>query len=406
MSYRLFEVFGIELEYMVVSRDQLQVKPIVDELFLKKNGEITSDIPNGKIEWSNELVAHVVELKTNGPTPNLEELPELFLQNIQEINQILEGLNAQLLPSAAHPIMNPLLETQLWKHHYSKIYALYNRIFDCKGHGWSNVQSMHINLPFFDDEEFEKLHAAVRILLPVIPGLAASSPIIEKEFTGYKDSRMNFYKTNQKEIPQMTGKVIPEQVFSKKEYRETIFEPINKAIKPFDTENLLDQHFLNSRGAIARFDRNAIEIRVIDIQENPAADIAIAALIIAALRLLVSEELVSLEDQKTWTEEELFSIFDEVIKNAENTLIENKRYLAIFDLEKPSDVKTIWKTLYEKVKHQLAEDQQKHIEFILQNGSLSTRILKSLRNDFSEAHILKTYRKLGVCLQNNRMFRP
>lgn len=406
MSYRLFEVFGIELEYMVVSRDQLQVKPIVDELFLKKNGEITSDIPNGKIEWSNELVAHVVELKTNGPTPKLEELPELFLQNIQEINQILEGLNAQLLPSAAHPIMNPLLETQLWKHHYSKIYALYNRIFDCKGHGWSNVQSMHINLPFFDDEEFEKLHAAVRILLPVIPGLAASSPIIEKEFTGYKDSRMNFYKTNQKEIPQMTGKVIPEQVFSKKEYRETIFEPINKAIKPFDTENLLDQHFLNSRGAIARFDRNAIEIRVIDIQENPAADIAIAALIIAALRLLVSEELVSLEDQKTWTEEELFSIFDEVIKNAENTLIENKRYLAIFDLEKPSDVKTIWKTLYEKVQHQLAEDQQKHIEFILQNGSLSTRILKSLRNDFSEAHILKTYRKLGDCLQNNRMFRP
>ncbi|MEO2129420.1 MAG: glutamate-cysteine ligase family protein, partial [Christiangramia sp.] len=393
MSYRLFEVFGIELEYMVVSRDQLQVKPIVDELFLKKNGEITSDIPNGKIEWSNELVAHVVELKTNGPTPNLEELPELFLQNIQEINQILEGLNAQLLPSAAHPMMNPLLETQLWKHHYSKIYALYNRIFDCKGHGWSNVQSMHINLPFFDDEEFEKLHAAVRILLPVIPGLAASSPIIEKEFTGYKDSRMNFYKTNQKEIPQMTGKVIPEPVFSKKEYRETIFESINKAIKPFDTENLLDQHFLNSRGAIARFDRNAIEIRVIDIQENPAADIAIAALIIAALRLLVSEELVSLEDQKTWTEEGLFSIFDEVIKNAENTLIENKRYLAIFDLEKPSDVKTIWKALYEKVQQQLAEDQQKHIEFILQNGSLSTRILKSLRNDFSEAHILKTYRK-------------
>ncbi len=406
MSYRLFEVFGIELEYMVVSRDQLQVKPIVDELFLKKNGEITSDIPNGKIEWSNELVAHVVELKTNGPTPNLEELPELFLQNIQEINQILEGLNAQLLPSAAHPMMNPLLETQLWKHHYSKIYALYNRIFDCKGHGWSNVQSMHINLPFFDDEEFEKLHAAVRILLPVIPGLAASSPIIEKEFTGYKDSRMNFYKTNQKEIPQMTGKVIPEPVFSKKEYRETIFESINKAIKPFDTENLLDQHFLNSRGAIARFDRNAIEIRVIDIQENPAADIAIAALIIAALRLLVSEELVSLEDQKTWTEEGLFSIFDEVIKNAENTLIENKRYLAIFDLEKPSDVKTIWKALYEKVQQQLAEDQQKHIEFILQNGSLSTRILKSLRNDFSEAHILKTYRKLGDCLQNNRMFRP
>lgn len=39
MSYRLFEVFGIELEYMVVSRDQLHVKPIVDELFKEERGD-------------------------------------------------------------------------------------------------------------------------------------------------------------------------------------------------------------------------------------------------------------------------------------------------------------------------------------------------------------------------------
>ena len=44
--------------------------------------------------------------------------------------------------------MHPETEMQLWQHNYSKIYALYNRIFDCRGHGWSNVQSMHINLPF------------------------------------------------------------------------------------------------------------------------------------------------------------------------------------------------------------------------------------------------------------------
>ena len=83
------------------------------------------------------------------------------------------------MPTAAHPLMHPDTEMQLWQHNYSKIYALYNRIFDCRGHGWSNVQSMHINLPFSDDEEFEKLHAAVRIILPIIPGLSASSPIFE-----------------------------------------------------------------------------------------------------------------------------------------------------------------------------------------------------------------------------------
>lgn len=406
MSYHLFEVAGIELEYMLVKKSNFKVKPVVDELFIKKNGEITSDISNGEIEWSNELVAHVVEIKTNGPTSDLGELARKFHENIQEINQLLESLDSELLPSASHPLMDPKTETQLWKHHYSKIYSLYNRIFDCSGHGWSNVQSMHINLPFFDDQEFEKLHAAIRIILPIIPGLSASSPVLDGNYFGKKDARMHFYKTNQKEIPQMTGKVIPEQVFNKKDYQKKIFEPISEAIKPFDSEKILDKHFLNSRGAIARFDRNAIEIRVIDIQENPSADIAIASLIIQVLKLLVSEELVSLADQKSWHEDELFEIFDDVIEHAENTLISNKKYLAIFDIPKAADVKFIWKKLYERVKKEMTPDHQKHIEFLLQNGSLSTRILKSLRNDFSEDNIKKTYRKLAKCLQNNRMFRP
>ena len=65
MSYHLFEVVGIELEYMVVSSVNLKVNPIVDKLLTKKNGSLTSDVENGEIEWSNELVAHVVEMKTN-----------------------------------------------------------------------------------------------------------------------------------------------------------------------------------------------------------------------------------------------------------------------------------------------------------------------------------------------------
>ncbi|QYA26504.1 glutamate--cysteine ligase [Gramella sp. MT6] len=406
MAYHLFEVYGIELEYMLVQRSNLKVNPIVDKLLTKKNGSLTSDVENGKIEWSNELVSHVVEMKTNGPTDDIDHLAALFAENVQEMNQLLEDFDTCLLPTAAHPFMDPDTETRLWQHHYSKIYALYNKIFDCKGHGWSNVQSMHINLPFFDDAEFEKLHAAVRILLPIIPGLAASSPVLDGEFTGYKDARMHYYKSNQKEIPHMTGKVIPEQVFNKADYYKTIFEPITEAIKPFDTEKILDHHFLNSRGAISRFDRNAIEIRVIDIQENPSADIAIAAFIIEALKLLVSEELISLNDQKAWHEDELFQIFDEVIKNAENTLITDKKYLAIFDLDRDCDVRAIWKKIYELVGGKLTEDQQNHIEFLIQNGSLSTRILKALRSDFSQGNIKKVYTRLAECLQENRMFRP
>ena len=404
MSYHLFEVFGIELEYMLVHSDSLKVNPIVDKLLTRKNGSLTSDVENGKIEWSNELVAHVVEIKTNGPTPDLESLDGLFAENVKEINSLLKEFDSELMPTAAHPIMDPEKEMQLWQHNYSKIYALYNRIFDCRGHGWSNVQSMHINLPFFDDSEFEKLHAAIRLLLPIIPGLSASSPIFEGKFTGHKDARLQVYKTNQKEIPQMTGKVIPEQLFSRAEYFNGIFEPINKAIKPFDTENILDHHFLNSRGAIARFDRGAIEIRVIDLQECPKADLAIAVLIIEALKLLVSEEMVSLQDQKKWHEDELFQIFNSVIVDAENTRVTNQRFLDIFDLREDATVREIWKKIYERVRENISVKHQKSIEFLLDNGSLSSRILEALLEDYSEENIKKVYRELGKCLAENRFF--
>lgn len=406
MAYHLFEVYGIELEYMLVETDKLKVSPIVDKLMILKNGEITSDVENGEIEWSNELVAHVVELKTNGPTADLENLDLNFAENIREINDLLLPEKVKMLPGACHPLMHPETEMKLWQHSYSKIYALYNRIFDCRGHGWSNLQSMHINLPFFDDAEFEKLHAAVRLLLPIIPALSASSPILGGEFTGFKDARMEFYKTNQKEIPEMTGKVIPEQVFSKEDYYERIFKPINKAIAPFDNEKILDHHFLNSRGAIARFDRNAIEIRVIDIQECPAVDVAIAVLIVETLKLLTSEELISLEDQKAWHEDDLLEIFNVVIKDAESAKITDLRFLNIFDISEEVTAGDLWKKIYGRVEEHISEKHKKTLQVLLENGSLSHRILKAVGKDLSSKKILEVYGELSNCLAQNRMFLP
>ncbi|AUC77646.1 glutamate-cysteine ligase family protein [Olleya sp. Bg11-27] len=405
-KYHLFEVYGIELEYMLVNTNSFKVAPIVDVLLTKKNGELTSDIENGAIAWSNELVAHVVELKTNGPTNDLNSLAEAFHKNVLEINALLKPLQANLLPTACHPTMNPLKDTQLWKHSYSEVYELYNRIFDCKGHGWSNVQSTHINLPFYDDKEFEKLHAAVRVILPLIPGLCASSPILDGKITGYKDTRLEYYKTNQKEIPEMTGLVIPERVFTKADYHATIFDPIKKAIKKYDTNNILDHHFLNSRGAIARFDRNAIEIRLVDIQECPKADIAICSLIIEVLKLLVNGKTVSLKKQKKWLKQDLFAILNNTIKDGEFYNISDLEYLSLFDLNETTSVKNIWQHLYDLVKPNINKDYQQALEVIFKHGTLSTRILQAISNDDSAKPIETVYMHLANCLQENKLFIP
>ncbi|MBA4054272.1 MAG: glutamate--cysteine ligase, partial [Marivirga sp.] len=159
----LFQGYGVELEYMLVDRDTLNIKPITDELLKHVLGNYGSDVENGMVTWSNELVLHVVELKSTRPESNFPDLENEFAENIRRINSILSQWNTMLMPTAAHPFMDPMTETKLWPHENNEVYTIYNRIFDCKGHGWSNLQSTHLNLPFYDDEEFARLHAAVRL---------------------------------------------------------------------------------------------------------------------------------------------------------------------------------------------------------------------------------------------------
>ena len=72
-TLRLFEGTGIELEYMIVNRDTLDVLPIADELLKTVVGSYTNDYEKEGICWSNELALHVVELKTCGPVDTLAE---------------------------------------------------------------------------------------------------------------------------------------------------------------------------------------------------------------------------------------------------------------------------------------------------------------------------------------------
>lgn len=405
MAYSLFEVYGVEMEYMIVDQNTLSVKAVADELLRKMVGEYAGDYENGPIDWSNELVNHVLEIKTHKPAATLSGLETHFHANVLEINRQLESLGAMLLPTGAHPLMDPFTETHLWKHESKEIYNLYNRIFDCRGHGWSNLQSTHINLPFAGDDEFKKLHAAIRLLLPIIPALSASTPLLDGKSTGYLDTRLETYRHNQKKIPVIAGKVIPERVFSKQAYYDQIFYPISKAIAPYDADGVLDKHFLNSRGAIARFDRGAIEIRIIDIQECPLADIAILALIKECLKALVNQEWCDIEEQTGWSEDSLASVFLDVIKDGENTIINNRQYLQLFGVQEDTLVAgALWQHLLEKVADSLQAPYRAVIELILKRGTLSTRILSALNHDYRPEAIREVYRQLSQSLVTNQQF--
>lgn len=375
--HKLGSVYGVELEYMIVDRSSLDVAPIAEVLL-----GVAGEVEHPDLTWCNELVAHVVELKVTAPAASLTGLAEVFQSHVRRINALLEPHHALLLPSAMHPWMDPYKEMVLWPHGYNDIYAAFDRIFDCRGHGWANLQSIHLNLPFDGDEEFARLHAAIRMVLPLIPAIAASSPYRDGRASGELDGRLTVYKSNAARIPSVTGKVIPEPVFSKQAYIDTILEPMYADIAPLDPDGILQDEWLNARGAIARFDRNTIEIRVTDIQECPAADLAVLMMIYRGVTHFV-DRFEEIRDTPT---DALAALLDETIRVGGKAAYENGTVL------------DFWKERFSEGGDLPNNDCQQAIRVILEQGSLAERLLR--HEDQKSA-----YMRLAACLQAGTMFR-
>lgn len=405
-----FERFGVELEYMIVDRDTLNVRPICDELLKAVTGtyegEVMPDGDNSPIAWSNELALHVVEFKTAEPAATLSGLDEQFHSHVRRVNEILKPMNARLLPTAMHPWMDPHKELRLWPHDASPIYEAFNRIFSCQGHGWANLQSVHLNLPFADDEEFGRLHAAIRAVLPLLPAIAAASPVVEGKLTGFKDTRIDVYRTNARRVPSVSGHAIPEPVYTRKAYEGELLAGIYRDIAPLDPDGTLQYEWLNARGCIARFDRGSIEVRLLDIQECPKADLAIVAVIVEAVRALADERWT---DQKTLRSLDMLAmsgVLTQTTREAEAAPVTYTPLLRAFGITKDNATAgDVWRHLVNEL-IPAATPWRQTLDTICTHGTLSTRIVKALGPAPDRRTIEKTYRLLADCLDHDRLFDP
>jgi gamma-glutamyl:cysteine ligase YbdK (ATP-grasp superfamily) len=400
MSLHLFEGLGVELEYAIVDRKTLDVRPVADQLIWTVAGAWGQDVSRGDIAWSNELCLHVIELKTNGPARQLAGVADSFHWNVLEIDATLAAMDCRLLPTAMHPWMNPRREMFLWPHGDKEIYAAYNRIFDCHGHGWSNLQSTHLNFPFSGDEEFGRLHAALRFVMPLLPPLWASSPVMDGHLTPFLDNRLEVYRHNQEALPGLTGAVVPEPVYSKDEYLR-LLEKLYEEVRPYDPEGLLQHEWLNSRGAIARFERDTIELRILDIQECPSSDLTMAAALTALLqRLVASPRLAAIAAVPT---RDLSAIFERGLTDGPDTSLAEVDYGQLLGLAAPvASVGELWRALGPELAEEIPEEYQQRWLAILRRGPLAGAIRRRLQRDPGSLRAI--YEELATCLREDRLF--
>ena len=394
---------------MIVHAGTLDVHASADQLLEAVAGELTDEFENGEIAWNNELALHVIELKCNGPRPSLERLAPAFAANVALANEKLRAVDRLLLPSAMHPWMNPAKELTLWPHGLSEVYATFDRIFSCKGHGWANLQSMHLNLPFAGDEQFARLHAAIRFLLPILPGLAASSPIVDGVRNGILDNRLVAYRTNCAKIPSITGDVVPEPIGSVGEYQETLLAPLYRDLEPHDPERVLQHEWVNARGAIARFERMAIEIRVLDVQETPYMDVAYAALIVEVLKLMCAEQWSTLRSLQSWRTADLGKLLQLTERQGESAAINDRNLLRAFGYRGSSaTVGELWEHLIEAVSARsvLEHSHGRMLEHYLRYGTLATRISKAVGLFPDRSKLREVYGELSESLDRGTPFKP
>jgi hypothetical protein len=362
----------------------------------------------GDLLWRRSLARHAIGFQCDAPRRTFAGLAEAFAADVRRANDKLGREGLRLMPTAMHPWLDPG-DAELWPHDASAVYAALDNVFSCKRHGWINSLATTLELPFAGDEQFARLHAAIRFLLPILPGLAASSPIIDGERNGVLDNRLVASRGHCARIPSVAGEIVPEPVGSIGEYQERVLAPMYRDLERHDPEGVLGHEWLNARGAIARFESSSIEIRVLDVQEAPAMDVAYAALIVEVLKLLCAERWLDAAGMNRRGTAELATLLELAARQGEGLGIGDKPYLRALGFRGSStELKGLWEHLIEAVSAcgLLDAATGRLLEHYLRHGTLATRIGKAVGLLPGRAKLARIYGDLCEALADNTPYAP
>lgn len=395
LTYKTLEVLGPEHEYSLIDQN-LKILPISDQIIKSCCGRIINFIELPKFTFGKEMQLHVMEIKANKPFENPSVFEETIQEAVSTLSQIVEKHGAALLGTGMHPLLK-LSDTAIWPHYHKKIYSEYGKIFNLNQHGWLNIQSFHLNLPYQKESDAIKIHNYLTLLSIFLPAVAASSPIFEGKVGPDTDNRLRFYKLNQKEVPSITGDIVPEYVTSTSMYKEQVIGRYSKDLANSGVSStLLDREWVNSRGVIFRFDRRALEVRVMDEQECVKSDVALACFIRASLRGMLETE------DELLPHDVLVKNFNLVIKEGLNAEVSNPH---------GKTSRQVCQHYYNLAMKYADCDEKKYLWLVKQRideGNLADiirdRVEKRAQKTIYTEAILDVYSTLIRCLRNNEPY--
>jgi len=366
-------LIGTEHEYSI-NDASFNPLPVSDKIIQSVCGRVEGEILFGDVKMGKELQKHVLEFVPRLPSDNLAKLEADLFRGITKFSHIFRDQYV-LLGLGMHPTLT-LDKTGVWDHDEGEYYEVYDRLFNIRQHGWLNIQALQINLSYANDRELITMYNRIRTLLPYLIAITASSPMVEGRLTGVADNRLIYYRVNQKEIPLICNRIIPEKIRTVADYRamqEEVFSDLRSR-----GADILCEEWVNSSGLIIRFSRKCLEIKALDEQECIHSDMAVCAFVRSLLRC---PSLPVSQDQ-----EELLDIAECAIRTGTENLKP--------DLRK----------LYSEAWNHATDEERTYLPVIrlrIEKGSLAERIRARLEQENDIPALLT---ELSDCLKTNRSY--
>lgn len=388
-------MLGPEHEYALVD-ENLQALPISDKIIKDYCGRTINFIELPNFTFGKELQMHVMEIKANRPFKSPIEFEETMQAAVTSLNGIIKKYGARLLGTGMHPLLR-LKDTGIWQHYHKKIYQEYSKIFNLNQHGWLNIQSFHLNLPYQKQADAIQTHNYLVNLCAYLPAITASSPFYEGKSGKDTDNRLQFYKANQKEIPSIASDIIPEYTSSLRQYKQEVIEGYTKDLADAGAgKALLNREWVNSRGVIFRFDRRALEVRVMDEQECVKSDVALACFVRAALRGMITSNAELLPH-------------DMLVKDFQATIKDGLH--AVVSHPQGKTARQVCQH-YLNLAHQYAkEDEKRYLRLVerrIEEGNLAeiirNQVVKREEKTSLQEAIIDVYSTLIKCLSSNEPY--
>ena len=364
---------GTEHEYSI-NDHRFNALPISDHIIKTICGRFESEILFGEVKLGKELQKTVLEIIPRTPADDLAFLEGQLLKGIGKFYHIFRE-RYWLLGLGMHPTLT-LDQVAVWDHDEREYYEVYNRLFNIRQHGWLNIQALQINLSYRKENDLVIMYNRLRSLLPYLIAVTASSPMVEGLLTGIADNRLIFYRENQKEIPGICNRIIPEKIRALNDYQE-FQEEIFFELRSRGAE-ILCEEWVNSSGLIIRFSRNCLEIKALDEQECIRSDMAVCAWVRSLLRC---RSLPIDTDQSS-----LLALTDTAIRSG------------------TAELRPELQRLYETAYNHATNDERQYLPLIrqrIEQGNLAELITRRYKK---EQDIVPVLTDLATCLKFNRPY--